>query len=127
MQIVCACYIIPCHVFGVDADNKFVGVSITMSESRIKINCTFFDQPKETVKSCAARYGPSCRDLSLLPTKASVVNSNSVVIETNYMQNISNDITVCFGIIASNVTNTVNLEGFYSDSGEYPCMKYQWQ
>ena len=63
-----------------------------MSESRIKINCTFLDQPKETMKSCTVRYGPSCQDLSLVPTKASVVNSNSVVVEKNYTQNFSNDI-----------------------------------
>ena len=104
-------------VFGIDAENKFVGVSINISKSWIGISCTFLDQPIESMKSCAVRYGPSCQDLSLVPTKVSVANSKSVIVNvTNYMQNISN--IICFCITASNNTNTVNLEGFYSDSGK---------
>ena len=97
-----------------DVYNNFVKVTIGESAGRIKVNCTFLNQPFKSTKSCKVVYGSNCNNLSsAIPASTTVDTTNSIVLNIdNKMdnKNLMIDMTkICFEVTASNISKTVKV------------------
>ena len=92
-----------------DSTNKFIKISF--NKMMLSMQCRFINQPKESKKNYALKYGSAESDCDDLPVrmKGEVSHSNAIVLPLN-MGDLNE---ICFNIIASNGTKTVSINGTY--------------
>ena len=108
----------------IDATNKFVNVSVSHNNTRLRVNCRFINQPRTGIKSCAVTIRPACARSSDT-AEVSVLDYNTQDIIVNF-DGISVNETLCFNLTARNDTKTVIVRGrYYSGKISYEHCEYK--
>ena len=99
--------------------NDFVDVTLSslLNENRIKVNCTFMNQPQKGMKSCEISARPNCsRNISCNSSGNAIdTNSLSVLVDVEDLMFINK---TCFVVKASNETKAISVRGIHTNSGD---------
>ena len=98
-----------------DAVNKFIELNFT-AVTRLRVNCTFINQPKEGEKVCTIEVRPECKK-DTFTSKGSAYDSSFVEVVVDGIS-MENTYKFCFLLTGTNDTTKVNVEGQYTLSGK---------